>query len=145
MLFIGRAVGILTGLATRIDPEFDPWTKTMPYAKRFAMEEFSGEWQGLGEEVFMLVRQLWRIPGQLEQVLTRAKQGALTVQVSLSPETRQAIRRIDMSVRRFAWMVLTAGLMVAGVNLHIADKNPPLGIVMIGLSAVAFLWGMGRK
>ncbi len=145
MLFIGRAVGILAGLAIRIDPEFDPWSKTLPYAKRFAMEELTGEWQGLWEEIFMLGRQLWRIPAQLDQVLTRAKQGALTVQVSLSPETRQAIRRIDMSVRRFAWMVLTAGLMVAGVNLHIADKNPPLGIVLIAMSGVTFLWGVGRK
>ena len=50
-----------------------------------------------------------------------------------------------MSVRRFAWMVLTAGLMVSGVNLHIADKNPPLGIVLIALSGVTFLWGVGRK
>ncbi|MBL0716048.1 MAG: AarF/ABC1/UbiB kinase family protein, partial [Desulfosarcina sp.] len=39
MLFIGRAIGILAGLATRIDPDFDPWSKTLPYAKRFAMEE----------------------------------------------------------------------------------------------------------
>jgi predicted unusual protein kinase regulating ubiquinone biosynthesis (AarF/ABC1/UbiB family) len=145
MLFIGRAVGILAGLATRIDPEFDPWSKTLPYAKRFAMEELTGEWQGIWEEVFMLGRQLWRIPAQLDQVLTRAKQGALTIQVSLSPETRQAIRRIDSSVRRFAWMVLTVGLLVSGVNLHIADKNPPLGIALIALSVVSFLWGMGKK
>ncbi len=145
MLFIGRAVGILAGLATRIDPDFDPWSKTMPYAKRFAMEELTGEWQGLYDELFLLGRHLWRIPAELDAVLTRAKQGALSVQVSLSPETRQAIRRIDMSVRRFAWMVLTAGLMVSGVNLHIADKNPPLGIALIALSAATFLWGVGKK
>ncbi|MDJ0989681.1 MAG: AarF/UbiB family protein, partial [Desulfobacterales bacterium] len=145
MLFIGRAVGILAGLATRIDPDFDPWSKTMPYAKRFAMEELTGEWQGLFDELFLLGRHLWRIPAELDAVLTRAKQGALSVQVSLSPETRQAIRRIDMSVRRFAWMVLTAGLMVSGVNLHIADKNPPLGIALIALSAATFLWGVGKK
>ena len=145
MLFIGRAVGILAGLATRIDPDFDPWSKTMPYAKRFAMEELTGEWQGLWDELLPLGRHLWRIPAELDQVLTRAKQGALTFQVSLSPETRQAIRRIDMSVRRFAWMVLTAGLLVSGVNLHIAEKNPPMGIALIVLSAATFLWGMGRK
>lgn len=145
MLFIGRAIGILAGLATRIDPEFDPWTKTLPYAKRFAMEELTGEWQGLWDELFMLGRQLWRIPGHLEQVLTRAKQGALTIQVSLSPETRRAIRRIDLSVRRFAWMVLTVGLMVSGVNLHIADKNPPFGTLLMILSVVTFLWGMGKR
>ena len=145
MLLIGRAVGILAGLATRLDPDFDPWTKTLPYARRFAKEELTGDWQGIWDELFMLGRHLWRIPGQLDQVLTRARQGALTVQVSLSPETRQAIRRIDLSVKRFAWMVLTVGLLVSGVNLHIAGKNPPFGILLMILSVVFFLWGMGKK
>lgn len=145
MLLIGRAVGILSGLATRLDPDFDPWTKTLPYARRFAKEELTGDWQGIWDELFMLGRHLWRIPGQLDQVLTRARQGALTIQVSLSPETRRAIRRIDLSVKRFAWMVLTVGLLVSGVNLHIAGKNPPFGILLMVLSIVFFLWGMGKK
>ena len=145
MLLIGRAVGILSGLATRLDPDFDPWTKTLPYARRFAKEELTGDWQGIWDELFMLGRHIFRIPGQLDQVLTRARQGALTIQVSLSPETRQAIRRIDLSVKRFAWMVLTVGLLVSGVNLHIAGKNPPFGILLIVLAAVTLLWGMGRK
>ena len=142
MLLIGRALGILAGLATRIDPEFDPWQQTLPYARRFAREELTGEWEGLWQEVFMLARHLWRIPAEFDQVLTRAKQGALTVQVSLSPETRRAIRRIDQSVKRFAWMVLTVGLLVSGINLHIADKNPPMGLVLVGLALVTLLWGL---
>jgi len=145
MLLIGRAVGILAGLATRLDPEFDPWTKTLPYARRFAKEELTGDWQGLWDELFMLGRYLWQLPGQLDQVLTRARQGALTIQVSLSPETRRAIRRIDLSVKRFGWMVLTVGLLVSGVNLHIADKSPPFGILLMILAAVSFLWGMGKN
>jgi predicted unusual protein kinase regulating ubiquinone biosynthesis (AarF/ABC1/UbiB family) len=145
MLLIGRAVGILAGLATRLDPDFDPWTKTLPYARRFAKEELTGDWQGLWDELIMLGRYVWRLPGQLDQVLTRARQGALTIQVSLSSETKQAIRRIDLSVKRFAWMVLTVGLLVSGVNLHIADKSPPFGILLMILSVAAFLWGMGKK
>ena len=84
------------------------------------------------------------IPAELESVLTRAKQGALTVQVALSPETRRSIRRIDLSVKRFAWMVITAALFVSGVNLHIAGIVYPYGIALIALSIVTFLWGMRK-
>ena len=145
MLLIGRAVGILAGLATRLDPDFDPWTKTLPHARRFAKEELLGDWQGIWDELFMLGRHLWRIPGQLDQVLTRARQGALTIQVSLSPETRRAIRRIDLSVKRFAWMVIAAALLLAGVNLHVAGKNPAVAILAMVLAGVAFLWGMRKE
>jgi predicted unusual protein kinase regulating ubiquinone biosynthesis (AarF/ABC1/UbiB family) len=61
------------------------------------------------------------------------------------PRDPAAIRRIDLSVKRFAWMVLTVGLLVSGVNLHIAGKNPPFGILLMVLSVVFFLWGMGKK
>jgi Flp pilus assembly protein TadB len=88
---------------------------------------------------------MWRIPGQLDQVLTRARQGALTVQVSLSPETRRAIRRIDISVKRFAWMVIAAALLLAGVNLHIAGKNPTVAVLATVLAGAAFLWGMRKE
>ncbi len=144
MLFISRAVGILAGLTDTIDPHFDPWAKTLTYAKRFAKEELTGDWQGLWEEIFMISKNIWRLPSRMEQLLTRANQGALAVQVSLSPETRKAIRHIDLSVRRFAWMVMTAGLLVSGVNMHIAGKDRPYGIMLIVLSVITFLWGMRR-
>ena len=144
MLFIARAVGILSGLATAIDPDFDPWSKALVYAKRFAREELTEDWQGFWEELLMLGKHAWRIPSHLDQVLTRTKQGALTVQVTLSPEMRRAIHRIDLSVNRFAWMVITAGLLVAAVNLHIAGKDTPYSVTLFGLSIVTFLWGMRR-
>jgi len=144
MLYAGRAVGILVGLTTTIDPEFDPWSKTLTYARRFAREEVSDEWQGLWEELFMIGKYLRTIPAELESVLTRAKQGALTIQVSLSPQTRRSIRRIDLSVKRFAWMVITAALLISGVNLHIAGRDYPLGIALIVISALTLLWGMRR-
>jgi len=39
-------------------------------------------------------------------------------------------------------MVLTVGLLVSGINLHIADKNPPMGLVLVGLALVTLLWGL---
>jgi predicted unusual protein kinase regulating ubiquinone biosynthesis (AarF/ABC1/UbiB family) len=144
MLFIGRAIGILSGISTDLDPEFDPWSRTIPYARRFAKEELAADWQGWPEEVAILGQNMLKIPGHLDQVLTKAKQGSLSVLVSLSPETRKAIRRIDLSVKRFSWMVLSAGLLVSGVNLHIAGKDETLSIVLVVLSGVSFLWGMRK-
>ena len=143
MLFIGRAVGILAGLTTQIDPEFDPWTKSIPYARAFAKEELKINWKDLPEEIFLLARHMVRIPAILDQVLDKARHGSLSIQVSLSPETRKAIKRIDLSVKRFAWMVLSAGLLVSGVNLYIA-AHIHLGITLMVLSIGVFLWGLRK-
>jgi predicted unusual protein kinase regulating ubiquinone biosynthesis (AarF/ABC1/UbiB family) len=143
MLFIGRAVGILAGLTTQIDPEFDPWAKSMPYARLFAKEELKLDWKDLPGEFLLLARHLIRIPAILDQVLDKARHGSLSIQVSLSPETRKAIKRIDLSVKRFAWMVLAAGLVVSGVNLYIAS-HLHLGITFMIFSILVFLWGLRK-
>jgi predicted unusual protein kinase regulating ubiquinone biosynthesis (AarF/ABC1/UbiB family) len=145
LLFIGRAIGILAGISTKLNPEFDPWKKTIPYAKRFAIEELKADWQGWPDEIMMLGQHMLKIPSNLGQVLTKAKQGALSIQVSLSPETRRAIRRIDISVKRFSWTVLTTGLMVCGVNLLIAGKGRLFGLTFILLAVISFLWGMRKS
>lgn len=144
MLFIGRAVGILAGMATTLNPEFDPWQQTIPHARRFTQEELKAEWQGATEELFQLGRHILKIPSRLDHVLTKAGQGSLVMQVSLSPETRKAIRRIDISVKRFSWMVIAAGLLVSGVNLHIAGKDPVLSLLLTGFAILAFLWGLRK-
>jgi hypothetical protein len=41
-------------------------------------------------------------------------------------------------------MVITAGLLVAAVNLHIAGKDIPYGVTLLVLSIAAFLWGMRK-
>ena len=145
LLFIGRAIGILAGISTKLDPEFDPWKKTIPYAKQFAIEELKADWQGWPEEIIMLGQHMLKIPSNLGQVLTKAKQGALSIRVSLSPETRRAIRRIDISVKRFSWTVLATGLVVCGVNLYIAGKGKFFGVTLILLAVITFLWGMRKS
>lgn len=145
LLFVGRAVGILAGMATKLDPEFDPWKKTMPYARQFAKAELLADWKGFPEEIAILGQHALKLPTNLDQVLTKAKQGKLSILVSLSPETRKSIKRIDLSVKRFSWTVLATGLLVCGVNLHIADKAKTLGVTLIVLSVVTFLWGMRKS
>jgi predicted unusual protein kinase regulating ubiquinone biosynthesis (AarF/ABC1/UbiB family) len=144
MLFIGRAVGILSGMATQLDPEFDPWEKTIPYAREFANEELRLDWKDLPDEISILGRHVLRIPAVLDDVLDKARHGSLAIQVSLSPETRKAIKRIDLSVKRFGWMVLSAGLLISGVNLYIA-LHVRLGIGFIILSVIVFLWGLRKQ
>ena len=144
MLFVGRAVGILAGMATQLDPEFDPWEKSIPYAREFAREELRFNWKELPDEVLLIGRHLMRIPASLDQVLDKARHGSLAIQVSLSPETRKAIKRIDLSVKRFAWMVLSAGMLISGVNLYIAH-HVRLGGLFIILSALVFLWGLRKS
>jgi predicted unusual protein kinase regulating ubiquinone biosynthesis (AarF/ABC1/UbiB family) len=146
LLFTSRAVGLLAGMATHLDPEFDPWAETMPFAQRLAQEELRRDWRGLLREIAAQGQVLLGLPRRVDSLLSRAEKGTLTVQASLSPEARKTIRRLERSIQKTAWMVVTAALLIAGVLLQADKPGEPYGQWLLVASGVAFLWGtLGKR
>lgn len=145
LLFAGRAIAILSGLATTLDPDFDPWAATMPFAERLAMEELTHDWRAYLERAFDWLRLLARLPGRLDHLLTQAERGGLTVQTSLAPDHAKALRRIERAVARQTWMTLAVGLLAAGALLRSLPGNEGTGLAFFIAAGLAFLWGVTRR
>lgn len=144
-LFIGRAVGILSGMATNINPNFDPWGSAMPYAERFAAEEAMQNRQNILQEVIKLMQLTIKLPPQLDRVLTQAERGNLSTQTSFAPDARKLVQRLEKSVDRLTWMVISASLLIAGVLLRTANTDDDLGFWLIIGALGTFLWGFMRR
>jgi predicted unusual protein kinase regulating ubiquinone biosynthesis (AarF/ABC1/UbiB family) len=140
LLFVSRAVGLLAGLATSLDPEFDPWSETMPFAQELAKEELreeSGDWV---DQLVQHGQLFLRLPMQTERVLTQAQRGKLTVQASLAPDAERAINRLDKTLRRLVWVVLSAATLIAGILLYLGLPGTPWGWVLIAGSGLLLVW-----
>ena len=142
LLFASRAVGLLAGLTTQLDPEFDPWAETVPFAERLAREELRLGWRDLLREGTIQIQTVFGLPRRLDSLVSRIERGTLTVQSTLAPEARKTIQRLDRSLRRASWMIVSAALLIAGVMLRIDRPEDPLGAWLLGFSALAFLWGV---
>jgi predicted unusual protein kinase regulating ubiquinone biosynthesis (AarF/ABC1/UbiB family) len=145
LLFASRAVGLLAGLATHLDPEFDPWAETLPFAERLAAEELRRDWRGLLREGLAQLQILLGLPRRMDAVLSRMERGALTVQTALTPESRKLIQRLERSIHRLAWMVVSAALLIAAVMVHADTPREPYAQWLAILSALVFLWGILAK
>jgi predicted unusual protein kinase regulating ubiquinone biosynthesis (AarF/ABC1/UbiB family) len=141
MLFVVRAVGILSGMATNLDPDFDPWAATIPFAERLAKEELARDWRGWLEDAVQLGQLALKLPTQLDRVLTEVERGDLSVQTSLAPDARRSMRRLEQSINRLMWMVVAVGLLIAGANLYAAGEGNALGLSFMGAALFFFLWG----
>lgn len=144
MLFVVRAVGILSGLATHLDPDFDPWTKSIPYAERFAKAHSNQGWLGWQKEMGAIALHLLKLPEGLDRVLTQTRQGKLTVRNSFSPDAKKQIQRLENSIRGVGWMVLSASLLISGILLHLQKSEAGLGWALLGCSFIAFLRGIKK-
>src|SRR6185503_2282616 len=145
LLFASRAVGLLAGLSTHLDPEFDPWAETLPFAERLAAQELRRDWRGLLREGFAQLQTLLALPRRVDAFLTRTERGSLTIQTALTPESRKMVQRLERSIHRLAWMVVSAALLIAGVMVHADRPSEPYGAWLAILSALVFLWGILAK
>lgn len=138
-MFLGRAVGMLFGLISGLDPDLD-WIQVLrqealpmlierqqqqgPEWVR-ALGDFTAAW--FGREVGMALSQAvglgWRralkatqVPGQWQRVLTNLESGELAVVPELTP----LLRKIDrlMSLTR-AQLLLTWGIVLGGAALFL--------------------------
>jgi predicted unusual protein kinase regulating ubiquinone biosynthesis (AarF/ABC1/UbiB family) len=145
ILFAVRAVAILSGMATRLDPHFDPWAATLPFAERLAAQELERDWRGVLDELGSIVQLALRLPLRMDRFLTAAERGELVQQTSLAPDAAKTIRRLERSIDRLTWAVLAGGLLLAGMLFQ--TTSGPSGVVtglFVG-AALAFLWGLTRR
>lgn len=146
LLFASRAVGLLAGIATYLDPDFDPWAETLPFAQRLATEELKTDWRELLREGLTQLRTLLLLPQRVDAFLSRAERGTLVVQSSLSPEARKVIQRLERSIQKTAWMIIAAALLIAGVMLEADKPMAPYGEWLLVASGFAFLYGtLGKR
>ncbi|MFL6258556.1 MAG: ABC1 kinase family protein [Thermoanaerobaculia bacterium] len=145
LLFASRAVGLLAGLSTQLDPEFDPWAETLPFAQRLAAQELRRNWREMLSGGLAQLQVLLGLPRRADAVLARAERGTLTIQSALTPEERKMIRRLERSVHRLSWTILSAGLVIAGVMLRAQAPGTLWGWGLMAVGAGAFLWGALTK
>ncbi len=145
ILFVGRAVGILSGMATGLDPDFDPWAATIPFAERLAAEELAQDWREWLGEIGTLARLALQLPKRLDQFITQVQRGDLTMQAALSPDTARALRRLERSVDRLNWGVISASLLISGTLLRLNEGPGWPSTSLFVLAGLVFLWGISRR
>lgn len=148
LLFASRAVGLLAGLSTQLDPGFDPWAETLPFAQRLASQELRRDWRELLQEGLVQLQTLLALPRRVDAVLARAERGTLTIQSTLAPDSRKTIQRLERSIHRLSWTVVAAGLLIAGVLVRGSAGGTiasPYGWWLIAAAVLAFLWGALSK
>jgi predicted unusual protein kinase regulating ubiquinone biosynthesis (AarF/ABC1/UbiB family) len=144
MLFAARAVGILSGLATSLDPNFDPWAESIPFAERLAKDELQRNWQEWGAELVKLASLVFGLPSKLDQVLNQAQRGSLSIETSLAPDARKAIGRLESSIERLTWAVVSVGVLLTGVILRAAEGSDSFNTGILVVAGVVFLWKVVR-
>ncbi|MDX6464207.1 MAG: hypothetical protein QOE55_7904 [Acidobacteriaceae bacterium] len=116
MLFMTRAMGILSGLTYTLDPEFDAWNETAPFAQKLIQENIT---KAVRRSISDLAA--GRPPSTLTSLLRLLplgprRQAQQTVVVDTA--NAEEVRRLRRSVNRLTTLVLVGGIVAIGAALE---------------------------
>ena len=131
LLFVLRAVSMLAGLTTTLDPDFSPFDQAVPFATRLALGSDVDDPTELGDRLFDGAAQLLGLPFRLEQLLSRAEEGSLVVTTQLSSDTMRGLGRVERANKRMAGAISAAGLLIGGSLLVSVGQTAIVGWCLI--------------
>ena len=141
-LLVIRAMTLTSGVASALDPSFNLWDSVEPYAAQLIRDERGNLAQDLGRQALDIAAVTLRLPGRIDEVVTRLEDGSLSVN---SPRLERQVARIERTARRLVSALLFGALLVAGAILRPDDQV--LGTVLMAASALPLLHALfaGRR
>jgi len=135
-ILLERALLLLLGVCTTLDPDLNPAPIIEPYLERFLLGE-QRQWSELaidaGRETVLSALSL---PGQLQRFMSRALRGELDIRVSNLDETA---RLLYLASEQRLWGMLGA---TAGVIALVFHELRPGSHVVLGAEIAAGLFGV---
>ena len=135
LLLLGRTIGILSGMCTGLNADFNLWLQLAPYAKKLTESEGNSVFETFIDEAGGLFKTLVKIPGRAERVFARIERGELNVQ---NPLGNIQMSYLEKSVNRLTGGIFFLGLLVAGAILY--DAHTMLGQGLLGGAGVALFY-----
>ncbi len=143
LLFLGRALGILSGLAMQIDPNFNIFEAAAPFAQKLLADE-SGN---LGREVLQQAMDtglaLVRLPKQFERMADLLASGDLRVTINEQERLLHELTRLNQSVSRIPWAIMAMGSFLGSVML-LAIGQTAFSLIAFVLSLICGAWMLFR-
>jgi len=133
-LLIIRAVSLVSGLCSALDPDFNMWNAVEPFAADLVREQGQDATRTIARQAMNTLTAAARLPQRLDDLTRQVERGQLQVQ---TPGANRRIRELNRTTGRIVSAVVFAGLVIAGALLRATD--PVLGIVLMGASAVPLL------
>ncbi len=136
LILLGRCIGILSGMASGLDPDFSVWKGLSPYVLRLMKESGEGGVRILLREIETALKLLVGLPKRADELATRLQQGKLEVR---TPELKQHMARLEAGIHGLSGSIVFAAALIAGTQLFLGGR-PPLALLFWALGLVILLW-----
>ena len=132
LVLLVRCLGILSGICSGLDANFNVWSNLAPYAMKVVQGDGQKGIEFWLKQAGEYLSLLAGLPRKMDALVDRAERGDLQIR---SPQLERQVSRLEHSVRLLAGTVLLAAGLLAGVQVYLAGRTE----VALGIGLVSFL------
>jgi predicted unusual protein kinase regulating ubiquinone biosynthesis (AarF/ABC1/UbiB family) len=143
LLFLGRALGILSGLAMQIDANFNIFEAAAPFAQKLLADESGNLRQEILQQVVDTGLALVRMPKQFDRMADLLASGDLRVTINEQERLLHEITRLNQSISRVSYAIVAMGMFLGAVILLAAGQTT-FSLIAFGLAIVSSVWMLLR-
>lgn len=138
IIFLARAVGILSGMCTGLDPNFNVWDHLAPYARKLIAEEARTDLSNLWSIIERQLRALAFLPGKIDDIILKIDSGEISIR---TPQLSQQIIKLEKSIRLLTFSIFVSVFLLISSYLFINDQVI-LSTGAFTISVLILFWGL---
>jgi predicted unusual protein kinase regulating ubiquinone biosynthesis (AarF/ABC1/UbiB family) len=118
LIFLGRAVGILSGMCMGLDPQINVFEHLGPFTQKIIAEEAKHDWSYWVNEAGEIARKLISLPLRADSLVTKLERGEIIVQ---DPQLTENVRKLEKTMSKAIAGIIFAAFLIG--SILISDTN----------------------
>jgi predicted unusual protein kinase regulating ubiquinone biosynthesis (AarF/ABC1/UbiB family) len=144
IIFLGRTIGILSGICTGLDPEFNLFDHLAPYTQQLIVSQIKPDPTKILQDVGIWLNTIYQLPHKIDKLTSKIDRGEISVKI---PEVNTQLIRVEDAIRSVALSLIFVSFLLGGIQLKIANEDPFAYALLGGASVlgIVWLWGVIRR
>ena len=120
LIFLGRAVGILSGMCTGLDPQINVFAHLGPFSQKIISEEAQHDWSYWVGEAGSIARKVLSLPLRADALITKLERGELSIR---DPKLSESVAKLEKTASKAVAGIIFAAFLVASIQLSMVNQE----------------------
>ncbi len=123
-IYLGRALGMVMGLISQLDPDINPWYQVEKYGRELLRLDGGDDVRELSREMLLEgIRPYLNMPPRILRLLEMAEKGRIVVQNKPDPTAAKQQAAMEKRLAQLSWSILGAAGMISASLLYLVTTE----------------------
>jgi predicted unusual protein kinase regulating ubiquinone biosynthesis (AarF/ABC1/UbiB family) len=123
-IYLGRALGMISGLVSQLDPHINPWRQIERYGLQLIRGQTLSQLRDRGlAGLIEAARPYIEAPARLQRLLEEAEKGRLRVQLKSDREAVRQQERLEKRIGQLGWSIISAAGILSATLVYLDHRR----------------------